>query len=121
MGVLISNIEIQNLTELLSDIRSLAGVTTVRNEDLVNFIDQDKTRYKTKLSIKIDPFPYKGQKMSNEEIINRITGDINKMDSVRSFVKKSFKEKEDTPKITTPIPVKSIEDIQEILKFKIKK
>lgn len=97
------------LTDILSDIRSLQGVTIVRNEDIEEE-DQDKS----KLFIKVDPYPYGNQ--TNEKIESHLIKKISQIPGVKSFIKSKYREepnKKQSPQIVSPIPVSSIEDLKE--------
>lgn len=107
----------EHMNEVLSSIRSIEGVTVVRNED----IDFDTT-LKSKLHIKIDPYPFNNMPIDNIEklIIRRILY----ISGVRSFQK--IKEVINNPQTRSqyqkqpPTPVKSIEDLQEKIKIRFK-
>lgn len=66
-----------NITDVLSDIRSIPGVTVVRT------IDIKGTNDKSKLHIKIDPFPFKGK--SEDSIKDYIKQSIRKIPGVKEF------------------------------------
>jgi len=76
------------LTDILSDIRSLQGITIVRNEDIVN---ED---LKTKLRIKVDPYPFGDQ--GEQKIISYLIKKIKQIPGVRDFQKIKHTEQEKT-------------------------
>lgn len=85
------------LTDILSDIRSITGVTIVRTEDVPG------DSRKSKLFIKIDPFPM--GKSSEEETKDVIKTSIRKIPGVKEFWTQ--------PKPTPQVPISE-------LKFRIK-
>lgn len=99
------------LTDILSDIRSLQGITIVRNEDIVN---ED---LKTKLRIKVDPYPFGYQ--GEQKIISYLIKKIKQIPGVRDFQKIKHTEQEKTTlsQFKSPTPVKSIEDLLKEIKI----
>jgi len=81
-----------NLTDILSDIRSITGITVVRNIDIAN---QDK---RTKLSIKIDPFPFSSEE--NSDIKSTVKTAIRRVPGVKGFWTREDLEKEKQQKET---------------------
>jgi hypothetical protein len=105
------------MTDVLSSIRSIEGITIVRNEDIETVEKNEKSR----LHIKIDPYPFGSQ--SPQKIERIIISKILQIPGVKSFSKiKQEEEKPDVPIQTfNPTPVKSIEDLQENkIRIKIK-
>jgi hypothetical protein len=83
-GVLITDGAVRNQKDILSDIRSLPAVTVVRSiemeEDLTSKYDRSK------IEVKIDPYPYlKQNKFSGETTVNKIADDIKKIPGVIGF------------------------------------
>jgi hypothetical protein len=75
-----------NIQDILSDIRALAGITIVRNID----IEQDITSryYRSKLEIKIDPYPYiKQNKFNSNSTLELISNNIKSVPGVIGFKK----------------------------------
>lgn len=104
------------LTDILSDIRSLQGVTIVKNEDLLNH------DFKTKLKLKIDPYSFGDQ--GEQKIISLLIKQIKQIPGVRDFQKIKNSEKTDQQLPTTPkppTPVRSIEDLLKENKIRLKK
>ncbi len=66
-----------NLSDVLSDIRSILGVTVVRTEDIPG------SRTNTNLHIKIDPYPFKDR--SDEEIKDFIKTSIRRIPGTKEF------------------------------------
>ena len=87
-GLLITKPKERALNHILSDIRSLTGVTIARIEELPNQ-GGDNSYYKNIIILKIDPYPYiKSDKFSHaqsEEIVNHLREEINKIDGVKSI------------------------------------
>jgi hypothetical protein len=95
------------LMDILSDIRSLPGVTVVRNEDIIN------DKQKAKLYLKIDPYPFGDQ---NDMKIESITiAKIKQIPGVKNFQKVKFVEKlkKDVVSTFSPIPVSSMDNLKE--------
>lgn len=107
-GILTINEDIF-LTDILSDIRSLTGITTVRNNDI------DNEDFKIKLNIKIDPYPFKNQE--EIKIQSFLIKQIKQIPGVKDFYKVKHIEKlPNNQKLrlptSPPIPVSNIEDLQ---------
>lgn len=113
IGVLVLKEDVW-MTDILSSIRSIQGITIVRNED----IETINRNEKSKLHIKIDPYTFGSQ--SGEKIERLIITQITQIPGVKSFSKIKHEDiPKEEPKISSPIPVSSIEDLQEI-KVRIK-
>lgn len=85
-GVLVTNTEDRGQTDILSDIRSLAGITIVSSKDLRP--DAEVTRnpfFYTELSIKIDPHPYLGKGGFGKATLEELIKDIKRIQGVRNF------------------------------------
>lgn len=87
-GLLITDPQARALNHILSDIRSLLGVTIARIEELPNQ-DLSGNTYKNIINLKVDPYPFiKSDKFSHaqsEEIISYIREDILKIEGVTSI------------------------------------
>lgn len=87
-GLLTTDPEARALNHILSDIRSVEGITVVRVEELPNQ-DESGYSYKNILNIKIDPYPFiKSDKFSHAqstEIVSFIQDEILKIDGVKSI------------------------------------
>lgn len=70
-----------NLSDVLSDIRSILGVTVVRTEDIPG------SRTDTNLHIKIDPYPF--NEKSDEDIKDFIKTSIRRIPGTKEFWTKS--------------------------------
>lgn len=82
-GILVSNTKQRNLEEILSDIRSVNGITIVKTSGEKKV---GTGLYQTNITIKVDPFPFirKGNKF-NEEDVKSMSSEIRKIDGVRIF------------------------------------
>jgi len=83
-GVLITDGAARNQKDILSDIRSLPAVTIVRSiemeEDLTSKYDRSR------IEIKIDPYPYMKQNQFNgDAILQKIAEEIKKIPGVIGF------------------------------------
>jgi hypothetical protein len=107
------------LNDILSDIRSLSGITTVRNIDI---IDED---FKTKINIKIDPYPFGDS--GEEKIKSFLIKKIKQIPGVRDFHKVKHVEKLSNNQrlrlpTSSPIPVSSMDELNESkIRLKLKK
>jgi hypothetical protein len=83
-GVLIVDDEKRNQKDILSDIRALPAITVVRNVEM----EQDPTSryFRSKLEIKIDPYPYvKQDKFDSKTTLKTITDGIRNIPGVIGF------------------------------------
>jgi hypothetical protein len=83
-GVLIVDDEKRNQKDILSDVRALPAITVVRNVEM----EQDPTSryFRSKLEIKIDPYPYvKQDKFDSTTTLKVITDSIRKIPGVIGF------------------------------------
>jgi hypothetical protein len=83
-GILIVDDEKRNQKDILSDIRALPAITVVRNIEM----EQDPTSryFRSKLEIKIDPYPYvKQNKFDSETTLKTITNSIRSIPGVIGF------------------------------------
>jgi hypothetical protein len=83
-GVLITDGAVRNQKDILSDIRSLPAVTVVRSREM----EEDTTsKYdRSRLEIKIDPYPYaKQDKFNGSATLQKISDDIKRIPGVIGF------------------------------------
>lgn len=83
-GILIIDDEKRNNKDILSDIRALPAITVVRNIEM----EQDSTSkyFRSRLEIKIDPYPYVKQNKFNPETTLKVISDsIRKIPGVIRF------------------------------------
>ena len=80
-GVLITDGNVRNQKDILSDIRSLPAITVVRS---IEMEDDPTSKYdRSKIEVKIDPYPYlKQNKFSGEDTVRKISEDIKKIPGV---------------------------------------
>jgi hypothetical protein len=72
-GKLIINTEERSLTDILSDLRAIAGVTIVQTRNIEDETDPKSKRHRVTLSIKMDPAPFKPfNRSSFKYILNQI-------------------------------------------------
>ena len=85
-GKLTTDTSLRNQTEILSDIRSITGVTIVSSKETgVDASAVDNQYYHSILSVKIDPHPYIGKGGFGKDEIKKIINDIKKIKGVRNF------------------------------------
>ena len=83
-GILIVDDEKRNQKDILSDVRALPAITVVRNIEM----EQDPTSryFRSKLEIKIDPYPYaKQNKFDSATTLKTITNGIRNIPGVIGF------------------------------------
>ena len=85
VGRLVTNIKSRPQKEILSDIRSIAGVTVVSTKELQDYNDQSFGHFNTILNLKIDGYPYIKNGGFNRETIVKIVDQIRKVPEVISF------------------------------------
>jgi hypothetical protein len=92
-GLLVSNNDIKFQKEILSDIRSITGVTTVDTKEYIPNAPKSNYSY-DRLTVKVDPYPYvrNGGKFD----LDTIKLVINNINNIRGIVK--FKV--ETPQLT---------------------
>ena len=85
-GLLITNPKDKSQRQILSDIRAITGVTTIDAIDYTPNLPTPGYDYDI-LTVKIDPYPYIKDKDGkfDENIINKIIEDINKIRGVIRF------------------------------------
>ena len=83
-GIILIDDQKRNIQDILSDIRSLPAITVVRNIDMPQ--DSTSKYYRSKLDIKVDPFPYvKQNKWEGEKTLFKIINDIKTTPGVVGF------------------------------------
>ena len=83
-GLLVSNNDLLFQKEVLSDIRSITGVTTVDAHEYTPRIPKESYSY-NKISVKIDPYPYLKNGKFDIETIKQIIQNINNIRGVVKF------------------------------------
>jgi hypothetical protein len=84
-GVLVTSTHERNQTDILSDIRSISGVTIVSSKEYNADIATDSDNYKTYLTVKIDPHPFIGKGGFGKEQLKLIYNEIKRVIGVKAF------------------------------------
>jgi len=85
-SLLVTDTSVRNQAEILSDIRSLPGVTIVSTDPLnPSQTVQNKDRVESKLYLKIDPHPFLGKGGFGDEELDSIYSSIKKIKGVTVF------------------------------------
>jgi hypothetical protein len=85
-GVLITDTTKRPQQEILSDIRSLTGVTIVSTVDIDGEYSQDNSNLRVILNLKIDGYPYIKHGGFSREKIDDIITSVKRVDAVKSFI-----------------------------------
>jgi len=85
-GIIITNTTIRPQQEILSDIRSLTGVTIVSTVDLDGEYSQENSNLKVILNLKIDGYPFIKQGGFSREKIQDIINSVKRVEGVKSFI-----------------------------------
>ncbi len=84
-GKLITNTNIKTQTQILSDIRSITGITTIDSNEYTPASAKPGYQYDV-LTVKIDPYPYlRATNEFNESNIQQIIDNIKKIKGVVAF------------------------------------
>lgn len=84
-GYLITDTSKKTQSQILSDIRSVPGITTVDVEEYTPRLPKKGREY-DKLTVKVDPFPYiKGGDQFTLDTINQVIASINSIKGVVKF------------------------------------
>jgi len=84
-GIIITDTTIRPQQEILSDIRSLTGVTIVSTVDLDGVYSQENDNLKVILNLKIDGYPFIRHGGFSREKIQDIINSIKRVEGVKSF------------------------------------
>lgn len=85
-GILTTDPTARNQGDILSDIRSISGITIVRSKDIDSDITlSDPNAYRTRLSVKIDPHPFIGKGGFGSKELQHIVDEIKRVTGVKSF------------------------------------
>jgi hypothetical protein len=84
-GRLITNIKNRPQKEILSDIRSIIGVTVVSTTELEDYSEQNFDHFTTILNLKIDGYPFIKSGGFSRDKIKDISNMIRKIPDVVSF------------------------------------
>tara|TARA_R110000772_G_scaffold57110_2_gene129597 strand:- start:719 stop:1090 length:372 start_codon:yes stop_codon:yes gene_type:complete len=85
-GIIITDTTIRPQQEILSDIRSLTGVTIVSTVDLDGSYSQENNNLKVILNLKIDGYPFMKQGGFSREKIQDIINNVKRVEGVKSFI-----------------------------------
>ena len=83
-GLLVTNNDLLFQKELISDIRSITGVTTVDTREYIPRLPKASYSY-NRLAVKIDPYPYLKNGKFDIETIKQIIVNINNIRGVVKF------------------------------------
>ena len=85
VGMLVTDINDRNQQEVLSDIRSVTGVTIVGSEEPMAYADQDKSKFKSILTVKVDGHPWITKGGFSREKMEDVITDIKTVPGVQGF------------------------------------
>jgi hypothetical protein len=85
VGQLITNLEVRPQKEILSDIRSITGVTTASEKEIMPYNEQDKRQFKAILTVKVDGYPFIKSGGFSRDKMKDIAAQITKVEGVVSF------------------------------------
>lgn len=80
------NTNITSQTEVMSDIRSIQGITTTRFSPIVKddpLVSYDNSKYEGELDIKVDTFPF--EKFDKKTVIKNIILQIRKIPAINFY------------------------------------
>jgi hypothetical protein len=83
-GLLVTNTNIKTQTQILSDIRSITGITTIDSKDYNARLPKPGYQYDI-LTVKIDPYPY--TKQGGKFDINTINQIIDNIKKIRGVIR----------------------------------
>ena len=83
-GLLVTNNDLLFQKEVLSDIRSVTGITTVDAHEYIPRLPKANYSY-NKLAVKIDPYPYLKDGKFDIETVKKVIQDINNIRGVVKF------------------------------------
>lgn len=85
-GILITNTTLRPQQEILSDIRSLTGVTIVSTKEMDEEYSQNNDNLRVILNLKIDGYPFmKSGGFSREKVMDIIKS-VKRVEGVKSFI-----------------------------------
>jgi hypothetical protein len=85
-GILVTDTTKRSQQEILSDIRSLTGVTIVSTVDIDEEYSQENDNLRVILNLKIDGYPYIKHGGFSRDKINGIIASVKRVEAVKSFV-----------------------------------
>jgi hypothetical protein len=84
-GMLLTNIEDRPQKEIYSDIRSITGVTVISSKEPLEYNQQDTTRFKAILTVKVDGYPFMTKGGFSRDKMQEIIQQIIKVQGVITF------------------------------------
>jgi hypothetical protein len=84
-GMLLTNIEDRPQKEIYSDIRSITGVTVISSKEPLEYSQQDTTRFKAILTVKVDGYPFMTKGGFSRDKMQEIIQQIIKVQGVITF------------------------------------
>jgi hypothetical protein len=85
-GTLVTNTELRGQTDILSDIRSLPGITIVSSKEFKPGVNVTNNPYFfAEISVKIDPHPFLGKGGFGKSNLEALVKAINRIQGVRKF------------------------------------
>lgn len=85
-GVLVTDTTKRPQQEILSDIRSLTGVTVVSTVDLDGELSQNNNNLRVILNLKIDGYPYIKHGGFGRDKIDDIINSVKRVEAVKTFL-----------------------------------
>jgi len=85
VGKLVTNTNEKTQTQILSDIRSITGITTIDAKEYIPGITPKQGYDYNVLTVKIDPYPYLKSGEFNEQTLKQIADNISKVRGVVAF------------------------------------
>jgi len=85
-GILVTNTVTRPQQEILSDIRSLTGVTIVSTEDIDDEYSQNNDNLRVILNLKIDGYPFIKSGGFSREKVDAIIASVKRVEAVKSFI-----------------------------------
>ena len=86
VGTLITDTTLRPQQEILSDIRSLTGVTVVSTVDLDDSYAQQNPNLRTQMTVKIDGYPFIRHGGFGRDSLKSIIAAIKKVKGVKTFI-----------------------------------
>jgi len=85
-GILVTNTVTRPQQEILSDIRSLTGVTIVSTEEMDDEYSQNNDNLRVILNLKIDGYPFIKHGGFSRDTLKDIIASVKRVEAVKSFL-----------------------------------
>jgi hypothetical protein len=85
-GILITNTTTRPQQEILSDIRSLTGVTIVSTKEMDDEYSQNNDNLRVILNLKIDGYPFMKSGGFSRKKLESIIASVKRVDGVKTFI-----------------------------------